>query len=247
MPMRGYVLLLVALFGTLPVAAQNVKLNELDAVLQKWEKAMKGMQSYAAVVERETFDKALEVKEKHRGFTMLSKTDKKIGIQARFECANVKNPKSFEKYIYAGADLYEYVPANNTVRHHVLAKNAKGVVEKDTFVSLVLGMTVKHVKERFKLAYEKKAAADGYEYIVIEPKNAKDAAEFSNARLAFDRQNHLIAQIWFRQANGKEVTWNFSKMQVNVQIPNEYFEPKVLPGWQMQKVNAPLILPKLAP
>jgi TIGR03009 family protein len=245
--MRAYVFALVCMLCVRPLAAQNHPTLELDAVLQKWEKAMNGLQSYVAIVERGTIDKALDVTETHQGLIMLSKADKNVGIQARFECMNTKNPKSFEKYIYAGADLFEYVPANYTVRHHKLAKNAKGVIQQDTFVSLVLGMTVKHVKDRFKLAYEKKAVADEYEYLFVEPKNVKDRGEFSVARIAFDRKNHLIAQIWFRQANGKEITWNFSKMQVNVQIPNHYFEPTLLPGWKFDVVKAPLVLPKLAP
>jgi TIGR03009 family protein len=231
----------------LPVAAQNAAPPDLDAVLQKWEKAMSGLQSYAAVVERTTVDKALDVTEVHRGIAMLSKFDKKVGIQARFECVSTKDSKSFEKYIYAGADLYEYAPASNTVRHHKLAKNAKGVIEQDTFVSLVLGMTVKHVKDRFDLKPDQKAPMDGFDYVLVEPKNAKDRADFSNARLVFDRKNQLIAQIWFRQANGKEITWNFSQMQVNVQIPAAYFEASIPPGWKLDVVKTLLVLPKLSP
>jgi len=234
------------LTGVLPLAAQNAKTDAIDATLHRWEKAMSGLQSYVAAIDRTTHDRALDLKEYHQGFAMLSKVDKKAGIQAVLHCVNTANPKSFEKYIYSGTDLYEYAPASNTIRHHKLAVNAKGAVEQDTLVSLVLGMTVKHVKERFDLKPETRLPADGYDYVYVEPRDGKDRAEFSVARLAFDKTNHLIAQIWFRQANGKEITWNFSKVKTNVPISADQFEPK-LPdeSWKREEIRMPIALPTL--
>ena len=208
---------------------------------------MLGLQSYVAVVERKTEDNVLSVKDVHKGFMMLSRADKKAGLQARLECVKTTNPNSSEKYIFSGADFYEYVPANNTVRHHKLAKNAKGVIEQEALPSLVLGMTVEHVKGRFDLVLDKKPIPDQFHYINVRSKNQRDAQEFREARLSFDRDNHLIAEIWFRQANGNEVTWSFSQMQINVQIPAKYFQPVVPTGWQLVAVKAPLALPKLVP
>jgi len=226
-----------------PLAAQNPTSDDLNAVLRKWEQAMGGLRSYVAVVERTTIDKALDVTEKHQRYAMMPKAENNARIQAGIECEKTTNVKSFERYIYSGADLYEYAPASNTVRHHKLATNAKGIIEKDSFVSLVLGMTVKHVQDRFDLKPDSSKPIDGFYYVSVQPKNVKDQAEFSMARLAFDRTNHLIAQIWFRQANGSEVTWEFSKMQINVQIPAEYFQPALPAGWRLEVVNAPLALP----
>jgi TIGR03009 family protein len=247
--MRYYVITPICLLlAVMPLAGQNPEADDLDAVLGKWEKAMNGLQSYAASVQRTTLDKALDAKDVHRGMALLSKLDKKAGIQARLECTNVINPKSFEKYIYSGSDLYEYVPANSTIRHHKIAKNAKGVIEQDTLISLVLGMTVKHVKDRFDLKPMPNMPVDGYYYVIVQPKNAKDKQEFRIARLVFDRKNHLLAQVWFRQANDKEITWDFSNMQTNVQIGASHFEPK-LPdaSWKTETVRTPLVLPKVGP
>jgi hypothetical protein len=64
--------------------------------------------------------------------------------------------------------------------------------------------------------------------------------------LSLYRANHLPAQIWYHQPNGNEITWNFSKLQIDVNIPLEYFNPDMPKDWRMERVQ-PKGLPAAAP
>jgi hypothetical protein len=49
----------------------------------------------------------------------------------------------------------------------------------------------------------------------------------------------LPAQVWFHQPNGDEVTWDFQRVQSNVEIAPAVFEqPKLPPGWQFERMPA---------
>ena len=73
------------------VSAQPAPEN-LDTVLQGWEKAMTDLKSFVAVVDRVTLDKALGAKDEHKGYAMFMKPNR-----ARLELGKVANPKIFEK------------------------------------------------------------------------------------------------------------------------------------------------------
>jgi outer membrane lipoprotein-sorting protein len=75
-----------------------------------------------------------------------------------------------------------------------------------------------------------------YHYILIRPKLDQDKADFIEARLSLYRDNNLPAQIWYLQPNKNEITWTFTKLQLNVQIPLTYFEKDVPKGWTEERV-----------
>jgi outer membrane lipoprotein-sorting protein len=78
-----------------------------------------------------------------------------------------------------------------------------------------------------------------YHYIQIFPKLPQDKGDFAEAQLSLYRANNLPARIWYRQANGNEITWNFTELQIDVNIPLQWFSPDTPDGWRVERVPAP--------
>src|ERR1051325_9543167 len=100
--MRSYLCSIVALLAVVLTASAQAQEN-LDTVLQGWEKAMTDLRSFAAVVERETLDKELQSKDQWKGYAMFNKAAAKDeGSKARLELYKLNNSSIFEKYICDG-------------------------------------------------------------------------------------------------------------------------------------------------
>jgi TIGR03009 family protein len=236
---------LIVLSAMLLVAAQGVgqppAKENLDTVLRGWEKAMTELQSFACVVQRQTLDKSVGARDEFKGYAMFMKPlSKDDGSRARLELTKVSNSKIFEKYICTGTYLYEYAPATQTIRVHNMPQNKAGGAQQESFLSFLFGMGAEQAKARYDmtLVYPQDGKPDpNYHYLQIIPRTAQDKADFSFARLSLFRANHLPAQIWYLQPNKSEITWNFSEVQTNVQIPTKYFTPDEIPGWKMERVR----------
>ncbi len=243
--MRSTVCSILALLSTaLLTSAQGVappRVENLDTVLHGWEKAMTDLRSFAAVVDRETLDKALQTKDQFKGYAMFLKAaNKDDNSKARLELAKPSNPAVFEKYICTGKDLYEYAPTNKLVRVHVMPQNKAGGWQQESFLAFIFGMGAQQAKGRYDLeiVYPAPGKPDPhYHYLRIKPRTPQDKSDFTEARLSLFRANNLPAQIWYHQPNGNEITWNFSKLQIDVQIPaDKYFAPDVPAGWRVDRV-----------
>lgn len=237
---RFMVLAAMTLVPVLPTGAQNPKVDTPEGVLRAWEKAMQDLDGLAAVAERKTQDKSIEANDEYRGILALRTTGKNNApSQACIDLRNVRNPNSFEKYICTGNELYEYVAASNVVRVHALPKNAQAAPGGPSLLGMLFGMSAKDAAQRYELYFDDKMPKDDFHYIYLRPKQAKDKADFTVARLAFDRGNHLLAQIWYHQPNGKVVTWNFTNQQRNPKLRADLFDPEVPKGWKLDRIKAP--------
>jgi len=243
--MRLFAYSMVGLLAfTLTASAQGLPAENLDSVLRGWEKAMTDLKSFAAVVERDTLDKALQTRDQFKGYAMFLKATAAKGdaSRARLELAKVNNAKAFEKYICTGTYLYEYAPVNQVVRVHNMPQSKEGV-QQESFLSFLFGMGSEQAKSRYHMDHVAPNPPDkNYHYIRVRPKLDQDKNDFSESRLSLYRANHLPAQIWYHQPNGNEITWNFSKLQIDVNIPLEWFNPDVPKDWRMERVQpkAPL-------
>ncbi len=209
----------------------------LDTVLRGWEKAMTDLRTFVAEVDRRTLDKSIGTNDSFKGYAMFKKAEGAAGTsRARLELAKVSNPSQFEKFICTGVYLYEYAPVNKKVRvHNMPQQNGQ---QQESFLSFLFGMGANQAKQRYDMVLGPESAADKtYNYIHIKPKTLQDKTDFTQARLALYKSNNLPAQIWYHQPNGNEITWNFTKLQIDVQIPNSYFEPTVPLGWVMERVQ----------
>ena len=219
--------------------AQPPAQENLDTVLRGWEKAMTDLRSFVAVVERTTLDKALGAKDEHKGYAMFMKAvTKNDGSRARLELAKVSNPKVFEKYICTGTFLYEYAPATNTVRIHDMPQNKKDGMQQESFLSFLFGMGAEQAKARYQMTHVVPNPPDKfYHYILVKPKLEQDKTDFIEARLSLFRSNNLPAQIWYLQPNKNVITWNFKDLQIDRQIPLQYFQPDEPKGWRVERVQ----------
>lgn len=253
--MRGIIVaLFVALVTSAVVSAQGAAQppgkETLDMVLRGWEKSMTDLQSFACVVQRKTLDKALGARDEHKGYAMFMKAQKKDdGSRARLELTKVTNTKVFEKYVCTGSHLYEYAPVNQTIRIHAMPQNKLGGMQQESFLSFLFGMGAEQAKQRYdmEIVYPTGGKPDpNYHYIQIVPKTQQDKGDFAFARLSLYRSNNLPAQIWYLQPNKNEIEWNFTDVQINVQIPPKYFEPENIAGWRVERVQ-PKEAPKASP
>jgi TIGR03009 family protein len=218
-----------------PAAGQE----NLDTVLHGWEKGMTELKSFYVLIERTSIDKALNARDEFKGYAMFVKAPpKQTGSRARLELNKVNNAQVYEKYICTGTYLYEFAPASNTVRVHNMPQNKGGPDQSESFLSFLFGMGAEQAKTRYHMDHIVPNPPDKfYHYIRVRPKLDQDKADFTEARLSLLRTNMLPAQVWYHHANGKEITWNFTKHQVDVDIPATYFQPDVPPGWKMQRVD----------
>jgi TIGR03009 family protein len=230
--------ILLAAIAVTASATQPAAQENLGTVLKGWEKAMTDLKSFVAEAERSTLDKSLNTKDDHKGYAMFVKaTGKDENSRARLELAKVTKTSVFEKYICTGTFLYEYVPATTTIRIHDMPKNKQGGMQ-ESFLSFLFGMSAEEAQKRYDMQLVVGKTPDKfYHYIRVLPKTAHDKSDFIEARLSLLRTNNLPAQIWYLQPNKNEITWNFTKMQLNVQIPLTYFQPEDLKGWKTERVQ----------
>jgi TIGR03009 family protein len=226
---------LIAMFACAPMAAaQNTASADLDAVLRGWEKATGALQSFYAEARRTTIDKALGAKDVYTGHAMFTPADGKVGTRARLQLAKTDNANVYEKFILLWPDLYAYAPANSVVRVHPMLKNRNGPMQH-SLLSFLLGMDAKEAQAKYKMHLD--SGDKNYHLIRIEPKSADAKAEFTTARIAIRRTDHLLGQIWYRQPNGTDITWDFSNPQVNLKLDARHFEPDLPMGWRVEDLR----------
>lgn len=221
----------------------------LDSILRGWEKSMTDLRSFITKVDRESLDKALQAKDQYKGFAIFLKANVKDDqSRARLELAKVtpqdknkadKNkevPLIFEKYICTGTYLYEYAAAQKVVRVHDMPQNKKGG-QQESFLSFLFGMSADQAKARYEMRpVSPKVPDQYYHYIRIKAKAEADKSDFAEARLSLYKSNNLPAQIWYLQPNGNEITWTFSELQVDRDIPLSWFQPDTPKDWRVERV-----------
>lgn len=242
--MRVFAFAVVALgMLALPVCAQGpmkpITPQEeaaLNQILRGWEKSMTDLRSFITKVDRESLDKALQAKDQYKGYAAFLKANVKDDqSRARLELAKVNKSEVFEKYICTGTYLYEYAAAQKVVRIHDMPQNKKGG-QQESFLSFLFGMGADQAKARYDMRpVFPKTPDQFYHYIRIKPKTDADKNDFAEARLSLLKTNYLPAQIWYLQPNGNEITWNFSELQVDRDIPLSLFQPDMPQGWRAER------------
>lgn len=221
----------------------------LDQILRGWEKSMTDLRSFVTKVDRESLDKALQTKDQYKGFALFLKANiKDDQSRARLRLEKLGKTDIFEEYICTGTYLYEYVPAQKVVRIHDMPQNKKGG-QQESFLSFLFGMGAEQAKARYDMRpVSAKVPDQFYHYLRIKPKTDADKNDFSEARLSLLKSNYLPAQIWYLQPNGNEITWNFTELQVDKDIPLAWFQPDVPKGWRVERApqkSAPAAQPTI--
>lgn len=211
----------------------------LDIVLGNWEKAMLNVQSLSAKVNRTKLDKTFQTTEVFEGTANYLRGAPGQTSRASLELFKKGQPQHFEKYLCTGNFLYQWSPAEKVIRRHELPPPKQGQIADDNFLSFLFGMKAADAKAKYQMTYVPAPANDKwYQYLRIQPKTANDKADFREARLVLMSHNHLPRQLWFLQANGDEVTWDFPKVDspANLNAAN-FAHPQLPQGWQFVPVS----------
>src|SRR5262249_50785153 len=74
-------------------------------------------------------------------------------------------------------------------------------------------------------------------YVDIQPRSARDRADFQRARIVLSRETFLPRQLWFEHPNGNEVLWDIPRIQTGANVNRADFEEPRLPtGWRLSRV-----------
>jgi TIGR03009 family protein len=215
-----------------PAAPQQ----KLDEILLNWEKAMTGIHSLVADCKRTTVDHVFKSTEVYEGKAKFQKPNR-----ASLHMDNKTKPGVFERYIINGNLIYQYALDAKEIRVHKLPPPKPGQLADDNFLSFLFGMKSIDAKKRYQinLLPAPKGHENWYYYLEIVPRNPTDKAEFAQARMVLWIKNHMPLQLWFREPNGNEITWDFPKLETNVQLPpQEFNQPTPPPGWMLRPMQA---------
>jgi TIGR03009 family protein len=210
----------------------------LDALLAHWEKAMTGVQSLHAKCVRTKLNKTFDTTEVFEGSAKYLRAAPGQTSRASLELFKRGRPEIFEKYLCSGNFLYQWSPADKTIRVHELPPPKPGQIADDNFLSFLFGMKAVEAKARYHMTYVPPPANDKwYYYMEIQPRHAVDKADFTKARLVLLQSNYLPRQLWFLEAQGDEVTWDFPEVVSPAKLlPVDFAHPQLPQGWQFQKV-----------
>lgn len=219
-----------------PPAGNEGKLNE---VLNGWEKAMTAVNTLAASCNRSDVSKAFQTTDQFKGIVKYMKGQGKEMSKASLKLDHVKKAGVSEQYLCTGDRLFEWSAADKVIRIHDLPKPKNGQLADDNFLSFVFGMKAADAKQRFSLAWLPDTQNNNkyYYYIMIEPRNAADKADFVKARLTLTTDKLMPRQLWFHKPNGDEVTWDFPTVITPANLgAADFAQPQLPTGWQWQQV-----------
>jgi TIGR03009 family protein len=216
-----------------PAAAAPADGKALDDHRDKWEGAMKKVETLGAQLTRVTKDPTWDQVEKVMGVAYYMKTGSGPSAQnlalLELKLEGQKEPK--EKFICTGTFIYQFVPEQKEIRYYELPKPTPGQVAEDNLLSLLFGMKAADAKRRYELKLAKEDTY--YIYVDIAPRSAADKSDFQRARLVLNKSNYLPRQLWFEHANKSEVMWDIPNLQVGMRLERKYFDaPTAPPGWK---------------
>ncbi len=247
-PVLPVLLLLPALALAQQPGARQMQM--LNATLQQWEQAMARLDSFAVSCRRTTTDKTFGGVEVYEGAARFLKGTQGQPSRALLELVSKKNPGKFEKFLYTGTYLYEWVPATKVLRVHNVPRPKPGQpLIDDNILALVFGMTSAAAQRRYQMTWvaDTKDNNKYYHYIQILPRTPADKAEFTEARLVLTAREYLPRQVWYHQPNGNETTWDFETLRKNADsrvTASTFAPPQTLPqGWRLERSPAPGTVP----
>lgn len=229
------------LLSTSGIRAQQPQAQpgRIEDILVSWEKAMANINTLVARCKRTTADPVFG-KEEFEGTAKFARPSRaSLHLESKTK-DNRPWPGGLEKYVLNGSSFYEFEPKSKEIRVHKLPPPKSGQVADDNFLSFLFGMKASEAMKRYqvRLLPPPKGHEKWYYYIEIVPRHQVDKAEFTQARLVLWIRDHLPLQLWFREPNGKEITWDFPKLDVNVPLPpQEFNQPDPPPGWRLRRME----------
>jgi len=242
--------LAIAAFLTIavPVSAQNPtpmqpSPERLDTLLKAWEQRMGGVENFAAKCNRTEVHPLTKKQTTFIGDAAFMKPNMaRIDMTHQDEVGKRESEKmNFEKMICNGQYIYEYSPKDKLIIIHDVPKNDP--TADNMILAFLRGMKADDAKKRFTMSLSKET--EWYAYLYIQPKTDADKQEFSAAQLTIWVKNPnpqgqpnltmLPCRLWYRQPNGKEVTYLFSEMVPNGKLDKDAFVPRKIEGYEVKR------------
>jgi TIGR03009 family protein len=202
--------------------------NELDAFLQRWEDAMRKIDTLAVACTRTEVDAVYKTKKAFTGTIHFVKPSYFF-----WHMAVKDKPGEYERYICTGTYIYQYVPSEKTIKYYAAPKTTtEGKLADDSSLAFLFGMKAGEAKGRYDLKLHK--VDQNFIYVDVVPKNAVDKADFTKARLVLNKDSYLPRQIWFEHPNAGEVLWDLSTIQPGAKIDMKVFAaPETPKDWKL--------------
>jgi TIGR03009 family protein len=227
-----------------PAPPANQQEQMLNFALSSWEAAMTKLDRFEVLCRRTTTDKTFGSIETYEGSAKFLKSGQGQPSRALLEIVNKKDPGKYEKFLYTGTFLYEWVPATKVLRiHDVPQPKAGQPAIEDNIVALLFGMKADDAKRRYQMSWRPDTENNNkyYHYLQILPRTPADKADFTEARLVLTTSDFLPRQVWYHQPNGNEVTWDFEKLKKNQEAtiaPQTFAPPQQLPkDWRVERMQ----------
>jgi TIGR03009 family protein len=225
--------------------------SKLPGHLENWEKAMAKVDTLIIDCNRTDKKITFNSTDLFTGKAFFMKDKKDIFILIQMEKMDKKDPKQkdksglYERYVCNPTACYEYVPAEKKIRYRMIPAAKEGQIGDDNLLSFLFGMNAKQATSRYKLKLLKED--DWYVYVEVVPTRADDKLDFETARVCLDKSNYLPRQLWFRQNNGDEVTWDLPSVNTKDRIDRKYFEKPDLPSkdWKFEEIKKEDVPPRV--
>jgi len=229
--------------------------ERLDQLLTAWEKRMAGTESFYTKTSRTETHPLTKKQTTFVGEAAFQKPSMaRIDLTHQDEVGKPDAEKTnFERLFCTGQYIYEYSPADKKIIIHEMPKN--NPADDNMIMSFLKGMKAANAKARFDMTLSKED--EWYGYLLISPKNAADKAEFTAAQLTIWMKNPnpankpdlamMPVRLWYRQPNGKEVTYTFGDMQPNVNLPKDAFVPRQIAGYKVENAQPAVPMSPLVP
>ncbi len=234
---------------TMPLAAQGPapasqpSSERLDQLLKAWEQKMTSIQSLATKASRTDVHPLTKKPTTFVGDAAFMKPNMaRIDLTHQDEVGKKDEEKTnFERMFCNGQYIYEYSPRDKLIIIHDIPKSDP--TADNMILAFLRGMKSDDAKKRFGMTMTKET--EWYAYLYILPKSPADKQEFSAAQLTIWVKNPnqkgqpdltmMPARLWYRQPNGKEVTYLFSDMQPNGNLDKDSFVPRQIKGYTVKR------------
>jgi TIGR03009 family protein len=243
--------LMAVLVGSATLTAQapvpQPSPERLDQLLKAWEERMTGTETLFTKTSRTETHPLTKKTTTFVGEAAFQKPNMaRIDLTHQDEVGKKDEEKTrMERIFCNGQYIYEYAPSEKKIIIHDMPKN--NPTDDNMILSFLRGMKAEVAKSRFDISLAKED--QWYAYLMIMPKTDSDKAEFSAAQLTIWMKNpnpqgkaNLVmmpVRLWYRQPNGKEVTYTFGDMEPNARLDKETFVPWQIPGYKVERAAAP--------
>lgn len=228
-------LILVSVAG--PLSAGD---PETDAILGRWEAATRAVETATITCTRTHLDKTF-------GSTRVFGGTIQYIRPALFEVEmrDRAKPGEFEKRILTRDTMYEFVADREAMT--VFAGWNRDPATAGWWWGLVIAsiklspprlvLTPEELRSQYRVRLSKQD--QWYVYLDLTPATPAAKSVTTRGRLVLTKDRLLPRQIWMKEMNGNEVTWEFTTFETGVELTRtDFTEPSLPDGWQRVQVSA---------